>query len=68
LFTGFLLDEKRNESIHPCEQSSPHFSFVCADFLNHIGHLAKRGFTLWGGRPDTPGAANRALKTGAGKD
>ena len=44
------------------------FAFVCTNFLNHIGHLAKRGFALWGGQPDTPGTANRALKIGGRKN
>ena len=44
------------------------FAFVCTNFLNHIGHLAKRGFALWGGQPHTPGTANRALKIGGRKN
>jgi hypothetical protein len=49
-------------------RSGPHFLLRLRNLLNHIGHLAKRGFTLWGGQPDTPGAANRALKISAGKN
>jgi hypothetical protein len=66
--TSFLLDEKRNESIHPCEQIGSNFRLRLRKFSESHRPSGETRLRTLGGQPDTPGTANRALKIGGRKN